>query len=114
MKYIVILCILSILGYFGYRYFGSAQKPEGAKSLKSIYEYSYRSIDGKEVQLGAYKGKKILFVNVASKCGFTPQYEDLEKLYELKKDKLVILGFPANDFMAPTRRSRRSASSTTA
>jgi glutathione peroxidase len=100
MKYLIILGVIAVLGYFGYRFFNrAAQKPEGARSAKSIYEYSYTSIDGKEVKLEAYRGKKILFVNVASKCGFTPQYEDLEKLYEQWKEKLVIVGFPANDFM---------------
>jgi glutathione peroxidase len=99
MKYLIILGVIAVLGYFGYRYFGPAQKPEGAKSATSIYEYSYTSIDGKAVRLDAYRGKKILFVNVASKCGFTPQYDDLEKLYEQNKDRLVVLGFPANDFL---------------
>ena len=56
---------------------------------------------GGTIDLSAYKGKKILIVNTASKCGFTPQYADLEKLYEKYKDKLVIIGFPANDFGQP-------------
>ncbi|HLF14279.1 MAG TPA: glutathione peroxidase [Bacteroidota bacterium] len=102
MKYIIIpgiIAIVSILGYFGMKYFSPSQKPEGAGSVKSIYDYSYRSIDGNEVKLSAFRGKKILFVNVASKCGFTPQYDDLEKLYEEQKDGLAVVGFPANDFM---------------
>lgn len=70
-----------------------------AKSTTSVYDITYSSIDGKEMNLQQYKGKKILLVNVASKCGFTPQYADLEKLYETHKDKLVIVGFPANDFL---------------
>src|SRR5699024_12223296 len=58
-----------------------------------------RSSDlGKEIDLSQYKGKKMLLVNTASKCGYTPQYEDLEKLYKQYKDKLVIIGFPANNF----------------
>lgn len=69
-----------------------------AKSTTSVYDINYTSIDGKEMNLQQYKGKKILIVNVASKCGFTPQYAELEKLYETHKDKLVIVGFPANDF----------------
>lgn len=65
---------------------------------KSVYDFKVKTIDGKEVSLSQYKGKKILIVNTASECGFTKQYADLEKLYEGKKDKLVILGFPANNF----------------
>lgn len=65
---------------------------------KSIYQFKVESIDGGKIDLSKYKGKKILVVNTASKCGFTPQYEGLEKLYETYKDKLVIIGFPANNF----------------
>jgi len=65
----------------------------------SIFDYKMKDIDGKEVSLDKYKGKVILVVNVASKCGYTPQYEGLQKLYERYKDNgLVILGFPANNF----------------
>src|SRR6185369_13484085 len=63
-----------------------------------VYAYKIKTIDGKPLDLLQYKGKKILIVNVASECGFTPQYTDLEKLYEQYKDKLVIIGFPCNDF----------------
>lgn len=65
---------------------------------KTVYDFEVKTIDGKSVSLSQYKGKKILIVNTASECGYTPQYADLEKLYEQKKDKLVILGFPSNDF----------------
>ncbi len=65
---------------------------------KTLFDYSAKSIDGKDVNLAEYKGKKVLIVNVASECGFTPQYKGLEQLYEKYKDKLVILGFPANNF----------------
>ena len=64
-------------------------------------EYTMDSIDGKPVKLDSYKGKVILMVNVASKCGLTPQYEGLEELYKQhKQDGLVIIGFPANNFGA--------------
>src|ERR1700688_1259280 len=66
---------------------------------KSIYDFSMRSIDGDQVSLGAYKGKVVLLVNVASKCGFTPQYSALESSYEKYKDRgFVIVGIPANHF----------------
>src|SRR5580693_2112806 len=64
----------------------------------SVYDFKVPGLDGNTIDLSTYKGKKILIVNTASKCGFTPQYADLEKLYEKYKDKLVIVGFPANDF----------------
>lgn len=66
----------------------------------NIYDIDLQDIDGKPIDLKAYKGKKILFVNVASKCGFTPQYEELEKLSALYKDKLVVIGLPCNQFMS--------------
>ena len=66
----------------------------------SIYNYTMKDINGKEIHLSDYKGKLILIVNTASKCGNTPQYEGLENLYEKYKDKdFVILGFPANNFL---------------
>ena len=67
---------------------------------KSFYDFAVKTIDGKEFSLSSLKGKKVLVVNVASKCGLTPQYAQLEKLYEKYKDKdFVIIGFPANNFM---------------
>ena len=64
----------------------------------SFYDLQTTLINGKELQFSELKGKKILLVNTASDCGYTNQYNDLEKLYERYKDKLTILGFPANDF----------------
>lgn len=69
--------------------------------MASVYDFSAKRLDGKEQSLADYKGKVLLIVNVASKCGFTPQYEGLQALYEKYKDKgLVILGFPCNQFGA--------------
>jgi glutathione peroxidase len=67
-------------------------------SVNSIYDFKMNSIDGQEIDFKQYKGKTLLLVNVASKCGFTPQYADLEKLHEQFGDKVVVLGFPANNF----------------
>jgi glutathione peroxidase len=64
----------------------------------SVYDFKLKTIDGADFSLAKYKGKKILIVNTASKCGYTPQYTALQKLSELYKDKLVIVGFPANNF----------------
>lgn len=65
----------------------------------TIYSFSAQSLSGKEISMSDYKGKVVLVVNTASKCGLTPQYAELEKLYEDYKDKgLVILGFPCNQF----------------
>jgi glutathione peroxidase len=68
-------------------------------SSESLYGLATKTLEGKDVSLGDYKGKVALVVNVASECGYTPQYAGLEKLYEELKDKnFVILGFPSNDF----------------
>lgn len=69
------------------------------KLPKSIHGFTITTLEGESLDLSTFQGKKILIVNTASKCGFTPQYEDLEKLYETYKDKLVVIGFPANNFM---------------
>ena len=64
----------------------------------SLYDFKMNSLDGKEIDFSQYKGKTLLIVNVASKCGYTPQYTDLQKLHELYGNKVTILGFPANNF----------------
>lgn len=65
---------------------------------KGIYDFKVPSLDGKTIDFKKFKGKKILIVNTASACGYTPQYADLEKLHQQYKDKLVVVGFPANNF----------------
>ena len=68
--------------------------------MKSFYDVTMKNIEGKDVSLSDYKGKVVLVVNVASRCGFTSQYKGLEELYQLYKDKgFVVLGFPANNFL---------------
>ena len=64
----------------------------------SVYDFKLKTIDGKNFNLAAYKGKKLLIVNTASKCGFTPQYAELQKLADQYKDKVTVIGFPANNF----------------
>lgn len=73
----------------------------------NIYDYSFTDISGNEVQLSSFKGKKILFVNVASKCVYTPQYDQLQELHEKYGDKLVIIGFPCNQFLSQERGSEK-------
>jgi glutathione peroxidase len=68
------------------------------KPAGTAYDFTLKNIDGKEFSLKEYSGKKILIVNTASQCGFTPQYEDLEALYKKYTNKLVVVGFPANNF----------------
>lgn len=65
---------------------------------KSLYDFTVNSLSGKPVALSQYKGKKVVIINTASKCGYTPQYADWEAFYEAHKDKIVVLGFPANNF----------------
>ncbi len=76
---------------------GSSSQPEKTQPV-SVYNIRLKAIDDTDINLKDFKGKKILFVNVASKCGFTPQYEKLQKLHEKYSDKLVIIGLPCNQF----------------
>ncbi len=67
-------------------------------SAGSLYDFKIKSIEGKEIDFSAFKGKTLLIVNTASKCGYTPQYDDLQKLHEQYGSKIAVLGFPANNF----------------
>ena len=90
MRFITIFisCILLVSFQYGY------------SQSTSIYDFSVIDIDGKEISMSQFKGKKLLIVNVASKCGNTPQYEGLERLYKkYGSEKFVVVGFPANNFM---------------
>lgn len=81
--------------------FAFAIKPatEIPPPAKNFYDLSIKSIDGKSViNFSDFKGKKVLIVNTASECGFTPQYNELQKLSDTYKDKLVVIGFPCNQF----------------
>lgn len=71
-----------------------------AAQTSGFYDFKVKTLEGNQFDFSTLKGKKVMIVNVASKCGNTPQYKDLEALYEKYKDDLVIVGFPANDFGA--------------
>jgi glutathione peroxidase len=77
----------------------AARAADKEKKVPGVLNFTMKGLDGKDVDLSLYQGKVVLFVNVASRCGFTPQYEGLQKLYEqYGKDGLVIVGVPANEF----------------
>jgi glutathione peroxidase len=78
--------------------FSFLSKPS-AVAQKSVYDFKMPGLDGKEIDFNSFRGKWLLIVNTASKCGYTPQYADLQKLHELYGSKIVVLGFPANDFL---------------
>lgn len=86
MKYLLVI-MLSLFGF-------SKNKAQA----KSIHSFKVEALDGSTIDFSKFKGKKILVVNTASECGFTPQYADLEKLSKAYKNKLVVVGFPANNF----------------
>lgn len=91
-----VIVIMGILALFSERFFSSAKK----KNVKgSVYDFRIKGLDGTPVDFARYRGKHLLIVNTASKCGYTPQYEPLQKLHEMYGDKVAVLGFPANNFL---------------
>ena len=84
---VTILFLISILNAEGY-----------TSSMKSFYDLQLNDLNGDKIDLQSFKGKKVMLVNVASKCGYTDQYADLQELYETHGDKLEIIGIPCNDF----------------
>lgn len=94
MKLAIIVLSIVLMGIFTKQ----SNSQEKVLDSKSIYDIRINSLMGEKIDLHEFKGKKILFVNVASKCGFTPQYEDLQKLHETYSDKLVLIGVPCNQF----------------
>jgi len=102
LKTIVGLLLVVVTGSFAISFASDVKEnsmlAESAKP-KSIYEFPLKDIDGKDVKLKKYKGNVLLIVNTASKCGYTPQYEGLQKIYEkYNTQKFYVLGFPANNF----------------
>ena len=89
------LLIITAIMFFSF--FGSKVTAQDAKG--SIYDFKLNAMDGQEVDFAKFRGKQLLIVNTASKCGYTPQYADLEKLHEQYGDQVVVLGFPANNFL---------------
>jgi glutathione peroxidase len=96
---ILIIIIAAVAAIYGFR--SRWQKPTHPISEEPMefYQLKINSLDGKPLDLRTFEGKYILCVNVASKCGYTPQYADLEKLFETYADKLVVIGFPCNQFL---------------
>ena len=90
------------LATFSLAFFWSSliSKPIDSIQTQTIYHFKVASLNGSSIDFADFKGKKILIVNTASKCGFTPQYVDLEALYKKYEGKLVIVGFPANNFFS--------------
>jgi len=98
MKYLLFILIFIIFSSIGFSFFNK-DKINLENYSKDIYDYKINLINGDLIDLKSYKGKKIILVNVASKCGYTPQYDGLQKLYEQYNEKLEIVGVPANDFL---------------
>jgi glutathione peroxidase len=98
MKDLVIKTVFLCLTLVSFHCMRSAERPEGAQGTSSIYEFSVTGIEGSIINFSDFRGKNILIVNVASKCGYTPQYEGLEQLYKTRGDNLIIIGFPSNSF----------------
>jgi glutathione peroxidase len=95
MKNLVSIILFSALGII---LSSSTSKTSDIPATPNLYEISINSLMGEPINLSDFKGKKILFVNVASKCGYTPQYKDLQALSEKYKDQLVVIGVPCNQF----------------
>jgi len=91
--------ILIITGMGIFIAFNLSYSDEISDNTKSFYALSAENINGESISMNTFKDKKILIVNVASQCGYTPQYEGLQNLYKTYGDRLVVLGFPSNDFM---------------
>ncbi|MCE1188574.1 MAG: glutathione peroxidase [Ignavibacteria bacterium] len=99
MKYFMnVMMVLS--GMMSFLGCSIGTKPVGKQSVVSFYSLTFTDMDGTLVPMSTFKGKKVLVVNTASRCGYTPQYAELEKLYEQYKEKLVVIGFPANNFLS--------------
>ena len=97
MKVLFVICLIASLA-FCFTFFNNESDSTDNLS-SSIYDYSAHLIDGSKIDFIDFKGKKIMIVNVASKCGYTSQYNGLQEIHEKYKDKIEIIGFPSNDFL---------------
>ncbi|MGR3810407.1 glutathione peroxidase [Jiulongibacter sp. NS-SX5] len=96
-----LIALVSVLIFSNFREIEevSSNNSTTQKMVKgSLYDFKMTSLDGQEIDLAEYKGKKVVILNVASKCGYTPQYADWQKFHEENGDKVAVLGFPANNF----------------
>ena len=98
-KYILIIVSAIVVIMISVMIARSNEEQVPLEPITSFYETKAVSINGEEVEMKSYKGKKILVVNVASQCGLTPQYSELEQLYQRYSENLVVLGFPSNQFL---------------
>lgn len=101
MKTFIIVAVLSVIAIAIYAFRSTKKHPVVlfSENETSFYELSYVSLEGKSIQMSDYKGKYVLCVNVASKCGYTYQYEELQQLQDQYKENLVVIGFPCNQFL---------------
>ena len=99
MKYFMLFVGIILMMGFVFPYFFKTEKVNIEGLSSSFYDYSVELINGDKVTLDKYKGKKVIIVNVASKCGYTYQYGGLQKLYDEYGDKVEIIGVPSNDFL---------------
>jgi len=90
---------ISVITFFSFSSFRNPPK-NSSNNKQSIYDFKLKTLDGEEITLAKFKDKKLLLINVASECGFTPQYKNLQALHEQYGDKVVLIGFPANNFGA--------------
>jgi glutathione peroxidase len=100
MLFIILFIVAVVAAGVAYYLFTNGNvKVDMALKSDTLYGFEVKGLDGSSIDFAQFKGKKILVVNTASKCGFTPQYEGLERLYKRFSDKMVIVGFPSNDFL---------------
>jgi glutathione peroxidase len=94
-KFFIVITLMGLASFL----VSKLSKGKQSSVVGSIYDFKMKSLDGKEIDFSQFKGKNLLIVNTASKCGYTPQLKDLEKLHEEFGSKVAVLGFPANNFL---------------